>query len=325
MRARRIGSSAVAIMALAGLTACGSKTVAAGPSEPASPAPSVTPGPNAGPSADPTADQALLPTDTPSATAATGGPWKLVWSDEFNGSSLGSDWASRPTSAAAGRTCATTVPAMGTVSDGYAKISIAPDSNGPAVDPKICPTGRYYNAQFATQSTKSFTFGKFEARIKYQHAEGLHGSFWLQTIGPAAGAAADDPAQTGTEIDVSEYFGDDFGPGEGNGDYHAYVYWPQKQADGTIKSVKTGGAQDFKKYDSGLPSDGYHVYSVEWTPTEYIFRLDGVETSRVTVGVSHRPEFLQLSLLTSDWEIPKLLPENKNASMSVDWVRVYQR
>jgi beta-glucanase (GH16 family) len=322
MRTRRIGTAAVAVVALVGLAACGGKDVTAAPA--ASAGPTATPGPGLGPSADPTADRALIPTDTPT-PAAGDGAWKLVWSDEFNGSSLDSDWASRPTSAAAGRACSSTVPSMASVSGGYARFSIAPDPNGPAVDPKICPSGRYFNAQFGTQNSKSFTFGKFEARIKYQHAEGMHGSFWMQSIGPAAGAAPDDSAQTGTEIDVSEYFGDDFGAGEGNGDFHAYVYWPQKQADGSVKSVKTGGAQDFKKYHpASMPSDDYHVYSVEWTPSEYIFRLDGVETSRVTVGVSHRPEFLQLSVLTSNWEIPKLLPENRNAAISVDWVRVYQ-
>jgi len=324
MHARGIRTTALATVALAGLAACGGKSVVAA-SPPPSPALTATPGPGAGPSADPTADPNLLPTNTPTATVGDG-PWKLVWSDEFNGTSLDSAWQSRPTSAAAGRTCATTVPGMASVSDGYARFSIAPDPNGPPVDPAVCPSGRYFNAQFGTQSSKSFTYGKFEARIKYERAEGMHGSFWMLPGGDGpANPAPDNPAQTGVEVDISEYFGDDFGPGTGNGDYHAYVYWPQKQADGTIKSVKTGGAQNFKKfYSSAMPSDGYHVYSVEWTPTAYVFRIDGQETSRVTVGVSQRPEFLLLSLLTSNWEIPKLTPENQHAAMSVDWVRVYQ-
>jgi beta-glucanase (GH16 family) len=255
-------------------------------------------------------------------------PWKLVWGDDFDGTSLGSDWTVLPTGAYAGRTCASATADMGTVHDGYAVIGVAHDpSTTPAVSGKICPSGKYFNAQFGTQNSHTFTYGVLAARLKYEHAEGMHASFWMLPGGTGpANPAPDNPAQTGVEVDITEYFGDDFGAGVGNGDYHAYVYWPQRQANGAITSVKTGGAQDFKKYYPGsMPSDGYHVYSVEWTPTQYIFRLDGVETSRLTVGVSQRPEYLLLSLLTSDWEVPKLTAGQVPASMSVDWVRAWQQ
>ena len=45
------------------------------------------------------------------------------------------------------------------------------------------------------------------------------------------------------------------------------------------------------------------MFSVEWTPTEYVFRIDGRETWRTSEGISHHPQFLILSQLTSDYEL----------------------
>ena len=50
------------------------------------------------------------------------------------------------------------------------------------------------------------------------------------------------------------------------------------------------------------------MFSVEWTPEEYVFRIDGVETLRTDQGVADRKVFVILSLLTSDWEL-KRMPE----------------
>jgi beta-glucanase (GH16 family) len=278
-----------------------------------------------GPSYRATSDSGNGPVTTATVHSSS---WRQVWADNFDGDKLGPDWTVLPTGAYAGRTCATANASTGTVQDGYAAIGIAHDpATTPPVDSAICTSGKLLNAQFSTKNSHTFTYGIFAARIKYQHAEGMHGSFWMLPggIGPA-NPAPDNPAQRGVEVDITEYFGDDFGAGTGNGDYHAYVYYPKRQSDGTVKNVKTGGAQDFTKYYPGSqPSDGYHVYSVEWTPTEYIFRLDGVETSRLTIGISQRPEYLLLSLLTSDWEVPKLTASHIPSDLSVDWVRAWQQ
>jgi beta-glucanase (GH16 family) len=324
-RVRRTGGLAAGALLALGLAACASQSDHAdAPAAPASASPSASPSPtdtviDATP--DP-ADAALRPP-----IGHTGDTdWHLVWHDEFSGDAFGPEWALRPTGAASGRSCASTTAAMGSVGDGYATFKVAHNpANLPAVDPKVCPTGRYFNAQWDTQRTKSFKYGVFAARMKFEHSEGMHGAFWLLPGPDGPAPAPDDPGQTGVEIDIAEYFGDDFGPGVGNGDYHAYIYWPQRQADGTIKNIKTGGAQNFKQSHAGLPSDGYHTYALEWTPNSYTFFLDGVETSRLTVGISQRAQFMLFSLLTSDWEVPKLTSTNVPASMSVDWVRVWQQ
>ena len=45
------------------------------------------------------------------------------------------------------------------------------------------------------------------------------------------------------------------------------------------------------------------MFSVEWTPREYVFRIDGQETTRITSGVSDVHEFLILSMLSNDFEL----------------------
>jgi hypothetical protein len=69
-------------------------------------------------------------------------------------------------------------------------------------------------------------------------------------------------------------------------------------------------------------SSGYHVYSVEWTPTAYVFRTDGVVTFQTArPHLWKGPEYPVLSLLTSDWEVPAY---TAGTPMQVDWVRVWQ-
>ena len=67
------------------------------------------------------------------------------------------------------------------------------------------------------------------------------------------------------------------------------------------------------------------MFSVEWSPTAYVFRIDGRETARITTGISGVPEFPILSLLSSDYELKKIGDEkNLPQTMNVDWIRTYQ-
>jgi hypothetical protein len=68
----------------------------------------------------------------------------------------------------------------------------------------------------------------------------------------------------------------------------------------------------------------YHVFSVEWTPEEYIFRIDGHETMRTDEGISHDPEFVILSMLSSDYELGALEGDDRLPQhMDVDWVQIW--
>ena len=106
------------------------------------------------------------------------------------------------------------------------------------------------------------------------------------------------PKKGGAEIDVMEYFGDD----HPEGGLTSFTYFLDK--DGKKQTVG-GWLPDVDELGDDW-AEQYHVFSVEWTPKEYVFRIDGKVTQRLEGGDSGRPEFLILSLLSSDYELAAL-------------------
>ena len=127
--------------------------------------------------------------------------------------------------------------------------------------------------------------------------KGMHASFWLQ---PANWYTPGDPSK-GTEIDVVEFFG------RTKKDSHiaSFLHW----YDSDNAHHKLGGKFPYAnrlKKRAETWSNSYHVFSVEWTADAYVFRVDGREFWRETEIVSRAPEYLLLSMLTSDYELEKL-------------------
>ncbi|WP_162598563.1 glycoside hydrolase family 16 protein [Nocardioides gilvus] len=187
------------------------------------------------------------------------------------------------------------------------------------VDGKKVPMPYMLNTQIGTEGLYDFTYGFAAARVKVQKTKGMHSAFWAKPVNPEVNGQP----QYGTEIDVFEYFGR--GMYKENG-VAAFIHAPN--AAGTV--IKTGAQVP----ETGLMRDGkaelyeeYHVYSVEWNASQYIFRIDGREFLRIKKDVSKAPEYLILSMLTSDWELPDLfdgVDGNIKDTATVDWVRVYK-
>ena len=156
----------------------------------------------------------------------------------------------------------------------------------------------------AQHPTKTFKYGYFAARMKMQSLRGQHAGFWLQSPLNAG------PARThGSEVDIVEYFGDK----HPQGGVASYIYPPGKKVGGMISKPTRFGRDWSKKF---------HVFSVQWTPSAYIFRIDGHETLRITRDVSRVAEYMVLSNLVSDWELSLMKNENKlPQTAQVDWVR----
>jgi beta-glucanase (GH16 family) len=318
MRSRVWAAAAVA-MGLA-LAACGgggdSKSAESTPAPAATATPIPMESPTAAASTNDEAKSVFLSRAAPQSVADL---YHLVWSDEFDGAALGPDWVFRSVRAA-NRACSPPDPGQTTVSDGFAVLKVSRD---PAKVPnvtKACPDGQYLNAMIGTDTSQKFTHGLFAARIKFHAVQGAHGSFWLQPL-PSPGYDPTDAAQAGVEIDVSEYFGKGF---DGTSLTSFVHFRPAGK-----KPLRLGGyvrtpiAKDV--FGDKLPSDDYHVFSVEWTEQEYIFRIDGIETFRTSKAVSQVPEYFILSLLSSDYEIPKITDDVLPLTMSVDWVRAWQK
>ena len=238
--------------------------------------------------------------------------WKLGFDDEFTGFDLDqTKWHYRQLgieSGDSGRSKSQSSADAVSVENGALHLSTLANPASP---------GSYLNGHVGTEDTYSFTYGVSAARIKFQKPSGMHGSFWMQS--PIFGSVPGDAKASGAEIDAVEYFGSQYE----RGGLASFTYY----LDQASQKVKTGGMVP-QAAQALAPNDAwwkkYHVFSVEWTPEHYIFRVDGTETLRMTTGISGVPEFLVLSLLSSDWELKDLDQSTLPATMKVDWVRVWQ-
>jgi beta-glucanase (GH16 family) len=246
--------------------------------------------------------------------------------DEFDGSSLGPAWENRIQfyNPWGGRACSKGSPAAVVESGGALQLSSMPD---PAVTDLCTATdvdgnvlGQYpyrLNGHISTQNSADFLYGVAAARMKFQRDPGAHAAFWMQP----RGLLDTGPTSWGAEVDVVEWYGTLNRRSRMASAVHAPTPTGQK--------IQFGGA--VHKPDRFLAGradawwSNYHVFSVEWTPTEYIFRIDSHEVWRTDQGVSHDPEFLILSMLSSDFELPQLgARQALTQTASVDWVKFWQ-
>lgn len=176
----------------------------------------------------------------------------------------------------------------------------------------------YQNGQFLTgmiRSVDEFRYGYFEARIKFQRLRGHHGAFWLQS--PLYGQYVDDPARSGAEIDIIEFFGN----GRTATDAKQNVYWNEYNTPDLQERSNDLFYRD--RFGEELSED-FHIFALLRTPDEYLFFIDGTETWRVMEGISQVSEYLVLSLTSSEWENPLLDIEALPDEVLIDYVRVYQ-
>jgi beta-glucanase (GH16 family) len=239
--------------------------------------------------------------------------WRVDFTDEFSGRSLDRKWTYRQLgllSKVSGRRVSASSKAAVQVRDGSLRLQVKANPNR---------AGHYLNGHISTESTYSFRYGVAAARVKFQRPRGAHGAFWSQS--PTVNTYLGDPGRSGTEIDIGEYFGG----GYPRGGLASYVYHYDKRGtnikDGDVLPQAVGAV-------GGSPDafwKKFHVYSVQWSPQGYVFRIDGHVTFVTRKAVSARPQYLVLSLLSSDWELPALDTSLLPGTMKVDWVRVWQQ
>jgi alpha-L-fucosidase len=219
--------------------------------------------------------------------------YELSWSDEFEGKVLDFEkWDYR---------------GLGPRRDAFnVKDAVLLDGEGYLVLTTKRVKDKYHTAMIGTQGKFETAFGYFECRVKLQTQIGHWSAFWLQS--PTLGESIGDPGKAGAEIDIFEYLRN-----RGDKIQHT-LHW-----DGYGKSHKS--AQKIAEIP-GL-SHGWHTVGFLWMPTHYVFYMDGRETWRTNKGVSHRPQYIILSLEVGKWagDISKAeLPDH----FYVDYVRVYK-
>ena len=197
--------------------------------------------------------------------------YSLVWQDDFNGTVLDPRWDYRAANTT--RTYALIL-----------KSNVSLTGNGVLqLAARRVGDSSFTASQLATDQNFLQKYGYFECRAQLDTTEGPHSGFWLQS--PTMGATLN-PGVDGTEIDIMEHH--DAG-GIRNRIYHT-IHWngygANHQSSGTNETIP------------GIES-GYHTFGLEWTPSQYIFYVDGVVKRTVTQStapISHRSEFVLLSM-----------------------------
>ena len=150
-----------------------------------------------------------------------------------------------------------------------------------------CPEYKagWYTGEIWTRDKYEQEYGYFEVRCILPAATGMWSAFWMMNEGVFN---VDGSGKDGTEVDVFEsfYYKDHKA---GNDCIRTSIHY-----DGYAEDAK--GDSIGKVFITNDPYTEYNTYGVEWSPTEYIFYLNGVETGRLsTGGVSQNPEYLLLS------------------------------
>ncbi|MCX6853632.1 MAG: family 16 glycosylhydrolase [Verrucomicrobia bacterium] len=250
------------------------------------------------------------------AAPPAGAGWNLVWGDEFEGSSLDlSKWQYYLTGP---RRQATNTP--GAVAVDAGNLTITTFTKG----------GSHFTGMVASANTFLYTYGYIEARINFDTSPGMWSAFWMQSPTMTDSSIyTTDPNRAGTEIDICEHRAVNASGSSLNGRIVGNIHW---------------GGYDVDHQSVGYTSDNldlggdYHIYGMEWTPTQQKFYIDGVLRWTVDNGtnsvVSQRSEYIWLSgevesSASVDWAGP--IPaagygsfDTSTTKMRVDYVRVYQ-
>jgi beta-glucanase (GH16 family) len=171
----------------------------------------------------------------------------------------------------------------------------------------------YTSSRLKTQTKASFRYGRIETRIKFPEGKGTFPAFWMmgETISSVGWPRCG-------EIDIAEMIGGSTSP---NSDYmvHGTTHW----YDNSHQYIG-----DSQTLTSKL-SEGFHIYTVDWTPEEIVWSVDGSEYNRFSITEAARSEFhgdffiLLNFAIGGNWGGPPDTETIFPQTMWIDWVRVY--
>ncbi len=248
-------------------------------------------------------------------TQAFGQGYKLVWSDEFNGTTLdqsiwsyeigngGNGWGNSELEYYTSRiqNCS--------VANGVLTITAQKESYDGF---------NYTSARIKTQDKFSFQYGKIEARMKLPYGKGMWPAFWMlgedisiPSVGwPACG-----------ENDIMEMIG---GIGSPLSDATVYgtLHWSQ--------NGNNASSGNHYSLSSGKFADDFHLFGVIWTAQTIQFYVDNTVYFPVNISSTAFSAFRNKFFIILNLAVGGGWPGNPDNStvfpqtMQVDYVRVYQ-
>ena len=238
---------------------------------------------------------------------------ELVWADEFDGSSVDpTKWEFQT-----GDGSQFGIPGWGNNELQWYQASNATVSGGSLrIEARQQSAGgyNYTSARLRTRGLGDFLYGRFEMRARLPLGQGLWPAFWMLPSDPSIYGVW---AASG-EIDIMESIGGDLIYGT----IHYGASSPGNSYSGGTTLLPPGGAANF------------HVYAIEWEPTEIRWYLDGVlystKTGWFSTGGPYPAPFDVDFHLLLNLAVGGNFPGNPNGSTvfpqnyEIDYVRVYQ-
>jgi len=278
--------------------------------------------------------------------------WRMVWSDEFDGTELdASKWSHEVDCWGGGnneRQCYVDWPENTHVADGCLVMTARLETvagpawpehmrSNPDIDATEIKEQLFSSARIRTKGKAEWTYGRIEIRAKLPDGQGLWPAIWMLPTDEIYGAWA----KSG-EIDIVEAvnLGAECKKCKGkrenhiHGTIHYGAEWPNNRYKGndTVLGVAESGEQKF------------HIFAVEWTEGRITWFLDGEAYGSISrrswspliggINGNKNAPFDQPFHLIMNVAVGGNWPESVNeggvvfdafpASMLVDWVRVYQ-
>ena len=220
----------------------------------------------------------------------------MVWNDEFNGSTLDdSKWGHCPNWFRQGKSYWHDDNAW-VDGNGNLKLKVSEEN------------GTVYAGAVRTHNKYNQKYGYFEVRCRVPQIKGGWAAFWMMPYGNHVGSEGND----GTELDIFESING------WNGKIQHALHWD-------------GYGDDHQKASQSMTNwelyDGeFHKFGMIWTPDEYIFYIDDVETWRSSAGgVSDVEQYMKLTMEVSSgtWPGDWNQQTTKPITWAIDYVRTY--
>jgi len=234
--------------------------------------------------------------------------YSLIWSDEFNGTSLSSDWTFDIGTGSGGwgnNELQYYTNQNHTLNGGYLEIT----AKNQAFNSQL-----YTSTRMKTQGIKSWKYGRIDIRAAIPYGQGIWPALWMlgdniTTAGwPSCG-----------EIDVMELIG-----GDGARDRTVYgtAHWSDNGAHAQYGNTTV--------LSSGKYADEFHVFSIVWTQNSITWLRDDVAYNTLDITPANLSEFKEKFFLIFNVAVGGNWPGNPDATtiypqtMYVDYVRVFQ-
>jgi beta-glucanase (GH16 family) len=234
--------------------------------------------------------------------------YSLVWSDEFNGTGLSSDWTFDIGTGSGGwgnNELQYYTNQNYAVNSGYLEIT----AKNQAINSSL-----YTSTRIKTQGIKSWKYGRIDLRAAIPNGQGIWPALWMlgdniSTVGwPSCG-----------EIDIMELIG---GAGANDRTVYGTGHWSDNGS-----HAQQGGNTVLP---SGKFSDEFHVFSIVWTQNSITWLMDDVPYNTLNTTPATLSAFQNKFFLIFNVAVGGNWPGNPDATtvypqtMYVDYVRVFQ-